>query len=189
MDTQILKNDIRLVDIKQDTSHLADMQRLYNTAFPSDERAPFGWLVRGAKKDNIDFLACMNGKEWVGLLYTVNYNDLSYIFYFAVDDNQRGKGCGTAILKAAQEKYSGRRLFLAIEEVEEKYDNYGERVRRQHFYENAGFIRTEQKMQEATVIYDLMSVGGRIGNKEYRKLMRSFGGLRTYLIPLRIFED
>jgi len=189
MDTQILKNDIRLVDIKQDTSHLADMQRLYNTAFPSDERAPFGWLVRGAKKDNIDFLACMNGKEWVGLLYTVNYNDLSYIFYFAVDDNQRGKGCGTAILKAAQEKYSGRRLFLAIEEVEEKYDNYGERVRRQHFYENAGFIRTEQKMQEATVIYDLMSVGGRIGSKEYRKLMRSFGGLRTYLIPLRIFED
>ena len=131
----------------------------------------------------------MNGDEWVGLLYTVNYDDLSYVFYFAVDDKQRGKGCGTAILKAAQAKYNGRRLFLAIEEVEEKYDNYDERVKRQRFYENAGFVHTGQKMQEATVIYDLMSVGGRIGNKEYRRLMRSFGGIRMYLITLRIFED
>ena len=49
--------NIQLVDIKQDTSHLADVERLYNTAFPSDERAPFKWLVRGAKKDNVDFLA------------------------------------------------------------------------------------------------------------------------------------
>ena len=181
--------NISLVDIKNDKNHLNDMERLYNTAFPSDERAPFRWLVRGAKKDNVDFLACMNGEEWVGLLYTVNWLDLSYIFYFAVDDRQRGKGYGTAILKAAQEKYRGRRLFLAIEEVEKKYDNYDERVKRQHFYENAGFAGTGQKMQEANVIYDLMSVGGRIGNKEYRRLMRSFGGIRMYLITIRIFED
>ena len=150
---------IALIDIKHDRSHLND------------------------------FLACMNGEEWVGLLYTVNYGDLSYIFYFAVDDKKRGKGHGTAILKAAQEKYSGRRLFLAIEEVEEKYDNYTERVKRRNFYENAGFISTGQKMQEATVLYDLMSVGGRIGNREYRRLMHSIGGMRMHFITLKIFED
>ena len=180
---------IHFADIKQDTSCLTDMERLYNTAFPSDERAPFGWLVHSAKKDNVDFLACLNGEEWVGLLYTVNYNDLSYVFYFAVDEKQRGKGYGTAILKAAKDKYSGRRLFLAIEEVEKKYSNYNERIKRQRFYENVGFVCTGQKMQEASVIYDLMSIGGRIGNKEYRKLMRSFGGIRMYLITLKIFED
>lgn len=180
---------ISLIDIKEDTSHLADMERLYNTAFPADERAPFKWLVRGAKKENVDFLACMSGDEWIGLLYTVNYDDLSYVFYFAVDEKHRRKGCGTAILEAAQERYSGRRLFLAIEEVEKKYDNYDERIKRLHFYENAGFVRTGQKMQEASVIYDLMSIGGRVGNKEYLRLMRNFGGFRMYMIRLRIFED
>ena len=78
---------------------------------------------------------------------------------------------------------------LTPDQVEEKYGNYDERVKRQHFYENAGFVRTGQKMREATVIYDLLSVGGRIGNREYRKLMRSFGGIRMYLITLKIFED
>ncbi len=118
----------------------------------------------------------------------MNYLDLSYVFYFAVDDDMRGKGHGTAILKAAQKKYRGRRLFLAIEEVEKKYDNYRQRLSRLRFYERAGFVRTGQKMQEASVIFDLMSVGGRIGNSEYRRLMRSFMGLRMLFFTIKILE-
>jgi GNAT superfamily N-acetyltransferase len=182
--------DIRFVDIKSDSTHLSDIKRLYNTAFPPAERAPFRLLVRGAnKRRNVDFFACMDGNEWVGMLYVVNHLDLSYIFYLAVDDRQRGRGCGTAILKTAQEVYSGRRLFLAIEEIEEKYENYSERIKRLRFYENAGFARTEQKVQEADVIYDLMSINGPVKNKEYRDLIRSFVGFRMLFIPLKILND
>ena len=114
---------------------------------------------------------------------------MSYVFYFAVDDKKRGKGYGTAILRAAQKKYSGRRLFLAIEEVDEKYDNYKQRTDRLKFYERAGFIRTGQKMQEGKVIYDLMGIGGRVSNKEYRRLIRSFAGLVLLFFTMRIIED
>lgn len=179
---------ISFADLKHDRTHLDDIKRLYHTAFPSDERAPFAMLLRGAKKPNIDFFACMSESEWVGLLYTVNMNDLSYIFYFAVDDAKRGNGYGTAILKAAREHYSGQRLFLAIEEVDGRYTNYDERVNRKRFYENAVFSATGQKMQEANIIYDLMSTGGSVDNKEYRKLMRSFAGLRMLFITMKILE-
>lgn len=181
--------NIRFVDIKNDKSDIRKIKQLYNTAFPSDERAPFGILMRGAKKKNDDFFSCRDGDEWVGFLYVVNHLDLSYVFYFAVDDVMRGKGCGTAILRAAQEHYKGRRLFLAIEEIDEKYDNYDQRVKRLHFYENAGFIHTGQKMQEANVFFDLMGINGRVRNKEYRGLMRTFMGLRMLFITLKIFED
>ncbi|ADU24383.1 MULTISPECIES: GNAT family N-acetyltransferase [Ruminococcus] len=181
--------NIRLINIKHDTTDIDKIMRLYNTAFPSDERAPFGILVKGAAKPNVNFFSCLDGDTWIGFIYTVNYRDLSYVFYFAVDDAVRGKGYGTAILKAAQKKYSGRKLFLAIEEVDKKYKNYSQRVNRLRFYERAGFVRTGQKMQEAKVIYDLMSTGGRIQNAEYRKLMRSFAGLRMLLFTVKILND
>ena len=181
--------DIRFVNIKEDKIHMEKVKRLYHTAFPADERAPFSMLMRGEKKDNIDFFSCLDGEEWIGLLYVVNYLDMSYIFYFAVDDDKRGRGYGTAILKGAQEKYKGRRLFLAIEELDEKYDNYSQRVSRLHFYENAGFVRTGQKMQEGKVIYDLMGIGGRISNKEYRRLIKSFAGIVMLFFTMKILEE
>lgn len=181
--------NIRLVNIKRDHSHIGEIERLYLTAFPEDERAPFKWLIKGAKKKNISFFSCLNGEEWVGLLYVVNLMDMSYIFYFAVDESKRGRGFGTGILMAAQKKYAGRRLFLAIEEIDEKYENYDERVKRLHFYERAGFERTGQKMQEANVIYDLMGIGGRVTNKGYRRLMKTFMGIRLLYITVKIIED
>ena len=181
--------NIRLINITNDKTDLENIRRLYHSAFPFDERAPFDMLLWKAGRANVNFFSCRDGEDWIGFLYVVNYHDLSYIFYFAVDDSKRGRGYGTAILKAAQKKYSGRRFFLAIEEVEEKYPNYAQRVNRQHFYERAGFVRTGQKMQEANVIFDLMSIGGRISNKEYRSLIRSFMGLRMLFFTMRILND
>ena len=180
--------NIRLINLRRDKAHLEDVERLYNSAFPDDERAPFGRLMRGAKKKNVNFFSCMDGEEWIGLLYVVNYLDMSYIFYFAVDDKKRGRGYGTAILRAARKKYAGRRLFLAIEEIDENYENYAERLKRRDFYQRAGFELTGQKMQEASVIYDLMGIGGSVDNKGYRRLMRTFFGGRIFFITLKIFE-
>lgn len=181
--------NIRLINILNDQRDLKNICELYHRAFPSNERAPFGMLLKGANRPNVNFFSCRDNDEWIGFLYVVNYLDLSYVFYFAVDDIKRGKGYGHAILKAARKKYSGRRFFLAIEEVEEKYPNYGQRLDRLHFYEHAGFVRTGQKMQEGNVIYDLMSIGGYISNKEYRRLIRSYAGIKMLFFTMKILED
>ncbi len=178
---------IRFTDIKKDRSDIRKIKQLYKSAFPPAERAPFHILLRGAKKKNVDFLSCMNGDEWVGMFYVVNHLDMSYVFYFAVAEEKRRKGFGTAILKAALEKYGGRRLFLAIEEVGEQYGNFAERAGRLRFYENAGFVRTGQKVQEADVIYDLMSNNAIVSNDEYRELLKTFLGFRMLFVTMRIF--
>jgi GNAT superfamily N-acetyltransferase len=181
--------NIKLININRNDSDLEKIRQLYLTAFPSDERAPFGLLVRKAKKPNINFFSCHDSETWIGFIYVINHIDLSYLYYFAVDDTKRGKGYGTAILEAARKKYAGRRLFLVIEEVEEKYSNYPQRIDRLHFYEHAGFVRTGQKVQEAKVIFDLMSTDGEISNKEYRSLIKTFMGLRILRYTMRILND
>ncbi len=181
--------NIRLINISNDSSDLKKIRKLYHAAFPSDERAPFGVLVRRAKKPNISFFSCRDNEKWVGFIYVINHHELSYLYYFAVDDAERGKGYGTAILKAARKKFEGRRLFLVIEEVEEKYSNYEQRVSRLHFYEHSGFMRTGQKVQEAKVIFDLLSISGSISNKEYHSLIKTFMGLRMLFFNMRILND
>ena len=179
---------IRLVNIIRDASHLGDIERLYLTSFPEDERAPFYRLVKNTRKRNINFFACMDGDEWAGFVYIINHKDLSYIFYLAVDEEKRGRGLGTAILKAVLEKYKGRRLFLAIEQPDERAKNYAQRLRRQSFYLRAGFHRLGQRLQEANVIYDLLGTGGIIGKAEYRSLIMSFAGVYMLIYPMRVLD-
>lgn len=181
--------NIRLVNITRDPTHIEDIKRLYLTAFPEDERAPFDKLVRKAKRKDINFFACMDGGKWIGMLYILNYKDLSYIFYLAVDERSRGRGYGTAILKAALKKYQGRRFFLAIEQPDERADNFKQRLARQHFYENAGFERTGQRIQEANVIYDMLGVGGRVQPSEYRSLIWGFAGLMMLKYTMKLYDS
>ena len=60
--------NIRLINITRDSSDLKKIKKLYLTAFTSDERAPFGLLVRKAKKPNISFFSCRDGEKWVGFI-------------------------------------------------------------------------------------------------------------------------
>lgn len=53
--------------------------------------------------------------------------------YLAIDDKARGNGFGSGVLGALKEKYKGRNLFLAIEEIDEKAENYAERINRKKF--------------------------------------------------------
>ena len=96
---------IRLVSLKRSSEDTEKIRQLYESAFPENERAPFAVLLRGMKKKNVNFFSCHADGEWAGLLYVVNRKELSYIFYFAVDEAKRGRGIGTAVLKAAQKKY------------------------------------------------------------------------------------
>ncbi len=181
--------NIRFTDANNDKNRIKTIKQLYYTSFPRDERAPFKTLVRGAKKKIVDFLCCLDEDEFIGFLYVVNHLDMSYVFYLAVEKEKRCQGYGTAILRAAHDAYKGRRLFLAIEEIDEKYDNYEERLRRLRFYENAGFTRSGQKIQEGNVTYDLISANARVSEAEYRSLIRSFLRFRMLFISFKFIED
>ena len=69
-------------NITRDQTDLENIKHLYQTAFPDDERAPFGLLMKRAARRNVNFFSCRDGDKWVGLIYIVNYRDDSYVFYF-----------------------------------------------------------------------------------------------------------
>ena len=47
---------IELIRLNKKSPDYKSVKRLYKSAFPTDEKAPFGLLMRKSKKDNVDFL-------------------------------------------------------------------------------------------------------------------------------------
>ncbi len=166
------------------------VRSLYHRAFPSDERAPFWLLMRRSKCENVDFLEIYDGQIWVGLLYVIHDADLSYVFYFAIRDGMRGKGYGSATLAAIKRRYAGRRVFLAIEQLDPAAENYMERVKRKQFYQNSGLKELGCQLREASVVYDLLGIGGIVKPEEYAHMMRRYlGWLMSRLIPMQILPN
>ena len=118
------------------------------------------------------FLAIYCEKKWVGMIYIINYLDLSYVFYFALDDSQRGQGIGSAVLREIHKLYSGRRFFLALEQLDKNAENYAQRLSRSRFYLKNGLKKLKISIKEGNVVYDSMGFGGEVKPDEYMAMMK-----------------
>lgn len=66
--------------------------------------------------------------------------------------------------------------MLCIEEVDEKYDNYKQRVHRKNFYLRNGLQEMGFKYVEKDVKYEMLYVGKKLSSKVYDELMVAYAG-------------
>ncbi len=180
--------DLTLTDIKQDKAAWRQIAALYKTAFPADERAPFWLLKRKALQGRAQMLAAYDAGQFAGFTYLVIYRDLVYLFYFAIDDARRGKGYGSAVLQALRREYPEQRIFLAREQLDDQAENAAQRRTRHQFYLANGFADWPCQIKEASVIYDVMGMGGdNVTPQEYQALIEGWcGSLMRRLIDMRV---
>ena len=117
---------------------LFEIKRLYRKAFPKCERKPFSLIMKWYKKGKSDIWYFCDEKGFLGFSTTINGEREILIDYFTVDEKRRGNGNGTKMIKALLENYAPLGVFLEIEMLDEKADNYTQRVRRRKFYLAAG---------------------------------------------------
>lgn len=168
---------------------LKKLKKLYLTAFPAEERAPFFLMMLKARQGRAEMLTAKINGKFVGFVYMVCHRDLAYLFYLAVADRLRGKGIGGKIISAVKERYRGRRIFLAREQLDQNADNYAQRVSRRSFYLRCGFTDLPCMIKEASVIYDVMGIGGNVSAEDYDRLISSWTGrLMRKIVDMRIIE-
>lgn len=170
---------IELKDLKQNKEYLNSVKELYQTAFPKAERMPFFLLYKKSQCSSVSFFAVTDDNEFCGLVYTVWYKDIVFVFYLAVSDNCRGRGLGSQILTLIKEKYSNSRLVLNIEQIDENAPNVAERKRRKEFYTKNGFFDAGYTVKEYSVVYENLCFAPKdnpITKEEYENLMKSYLG-------------
>lgn len=121
---------------------LAATRRLYESAFPDAERIPWKELLRLAETMPLDFGAHFLDGRFVGLTIVYPRKDFDWFWYFAVEEELRGRGLGQEILSGLLGKLGGRTLILDMESPEQECENAEQRRRRHGFYLRNGFRDT-----------------------------------------------
>lgn len=164
------------------------IRRLYKTAFPLAERVPFGIMMKRRGMEGVDFWAVYarqtarkeecSGETavWTGFAYVISHGDLSYLFYLAISDGCRGKGYGSAVLRALKKRYDGQKLFLAIEQIDESAPNLKERIKRKQFYQKSGFKELHCRLREARMVYEVLGIEGPLSSADFQYMMRRYFG-------------
>ncbi|MCD8373100.1 MAG: GNAT family N-acetyltransferase [Clostridia bacterium] len=176
---------LELKDLTKNTKYKIQVKKLYKKAFPANERPPFGALWRKAKKGKGELYAATNKDMFVGLTHAVIYKNLVYVYFLAVEKNNRGKGFGSKILAELKNKYKDYNIVLNIEELDENVENFEDRLNRKKFYEKNGFRLTGIKTIEKGVRYDLMLCGEDTTYKEFASLIKNFAGKLIYKLYFR----
>lgn len=147
-----------------------EIKKLYNEAFPANEKKPF-WMIRMKhKRGAADVWVAENDGEFAGMAITMNGADLVLLDYFAISSGKRSCGIGGEVLKALQREYEGHRFFLEIESIEKGAQTQAERERRKKFYLANGMQELGVDVTLFGVDMELLGYNCRVDFDEYRGL-------------------
>lgn len=178
----------------EDLGNLEDKRqfvKLYETAFPVDERKPFGFMEELVRAGKMDMLAVMNEERFVGLAILLLTEKAVLLDYFAVCPAVRNLGYGGKALGMLLQRYGKKRMILEIEAEDPQAENALCRVKRKEFYLRNGIRKTGVYAHVYHTDFELLSSDGELSYQEYVRVMEDSMGAACVekLCPRQIFKD
>lgn len=159
------------------------LRRLYHSAFPKEEQMPW-WLLRliSLRRD-MGVEGFYDGDQLRGFTHSVATEDVLFILFFAVSDDCRGQGWGSAILSQLKEEYPGRTIVLNVELLDPKAENFDQRLRRMRFYKKNGFFDTGYDVDEVGGTFRVLAMSPQLDVDAYLGAFArlSFGFWKPYI--------
>lgn len=155
---------------------LERVKALYARAFPDAERKPFGVMLKGRERGQVDIWALLEGENFAGLAILAVHQELALLDYLAVEPDGRGRGIGGQALELVKGRYRGKTLILEVEEPGEKAGNQAQRLKRMAFYRRWGYKPTGLRVKMNGVDMILLSQGTQAPFERYLALYRQVFG-------------
>ena len=145
---------------------------LYKTAFPCEERKPFGKILSMVKEGRADLWTVRMDGRFAGFAATVNTPSLVLLDYFAVKKSLRGRGVGREALGLLNGAYLNRGFFVEIESTFEDAENLPQRQKRKNFYVGCGMKPMDTEADVFGVRMELLGVRCHLNFEEYHDFYR-----------------
>lgn len=161
---------LTLSKLQRESAERVSAEKLYLTAFPEIERHTIDELFDACDTDACEWLIFKDENHFVGMAYMIIDDDIAFLLYLAVEETERNKGYGAAILKELSIQYPGMEVLLLMESLYEKCDNMDIRIRRKGFYLRNGFYDTEyiQPACEGAILYDILSTSQEFSTERWK---------------------
>jgi len=174
---------MQICDINKSPTLCRRAKALYHTAFPKEERLPW-WLLRlNARRSGIDLTAFMDGDTFCGFTASATVENMHFLLFFAIPEDLRGRGYGSAILSQLRQTYET--VTLNVELLDETAPNYPQRLRRFAFYRKNGFFDTGYHVWEVGGKFRVLSTDAALDVAQYKKIFKklSMGIWNVKLLP------
>lgn len=162
---------------------------LFFEAFPKIQRLPL-WIVKYRMRNGKNgFDVIYEHNNWIGFIYAKEYKNVVFVKFFAISESFRSSGYGSKVMDSMRNNFSDKRIVLNIEELDEKEDNYQQRVKRKAFYERNGFNSTGFIVKEPAERQEMLIHGGTISKEEIEAMYKHFLGHFLFsLLKLKVLK-
>lgn len=109
-----MKNNIRCQEVDKSSPYLKEIERIYISSFPENERIEFE-EIKNTRFINSKLLAFFDNSVLLGFSYISILGSYVYIIYYAIDEKFRNQGYGTQILKMLINMFKDKVKVLCIE--------------------------------------------------------------------------
>lgn len=150
---------------------LERVEKLAKEAFPPEEYLSPTYLIEMSQRKELDFWALYDDKNFVGFMAVKTEEELSYLFFLAIDSSQRGKGYGGQAIRALQKQYPDKKQVVDLEMTDENAENNEQRKKRRCFYLKNGYCPTGFCISYGGVCYEILYMGEDFSLKSFQKLM------------------
>ena len=168
--------EITFNELSKESPDRKKIEKLYYSAFPSNEIIPLWFLKWKANRGKAKFYSILDEKKWVGFIYIIKHNNILFVLYFAIDSNIQSKGYGGSVLSKLKEQFPGDRIILFVESPDGSAANQEQRIKRIRFYKKHEFKESGYKMKEGQTVYELLEFGHPVSPIEFRTLIKKYTG-------------
>ena len=156
---------------------------LYESSFPETERIPTEILLKKSGQGIADFFAYYDKDRLVGFSFATVSDQAVFLIYLTVEPNLRSKGYGSMILKQIVEAHSPKGIMLNVEPLDQKAENYEQRLKRLRFYTNNGFRESGYQLIDHGDHYSILTTVTPFSEPVYRSAVdRLISGNYPYTV-------
>jgi hypothetical protein len=153
---------------------------LYESAFPEDEKKPLKALELLTEQGKMEILAIEDSGEFIGLAINLFSGTTAILDYFAIADDKRASGYGSAAIRQLTKHFAGQTYIFEIEKQDPDADNAKDRARRKAFYLRNGLKETGIFANVYHTDFELLTPDGRLSYEQYDRFLKEVLGDEYY---------
>lgn len=158
---------LRVETVTRKTQAKKKVKGIYTSSFLKEDRMPFWLMLLLAKMPSTDFISFHDTDILCGFVYMATIENLTFVMFLAVDENNRSKGYGSRILDKIQSMYPNNKIIISIERCDVDAKDIEQRLRRKKFYDNNGYIETGYLVELANIKQEILIKNGELDKEEF----------------------
>lgn len=164
---------LNVEQITQESRFWSNVNALAKEAFPPQEYLAPSELVKMSLSGNPDFFALSDGDTFVGFAAVQTYKSMAYLFFLAIDAEQRCKGYGGRAIETIKAEYPNKTHVVDFEMIDDSAPNKAQREKRRNFYLKNGYRATGLFLSYLGVDYEVFCMGENFDCDMFKAMMKT----------------